>query len=667
MKTQGIDVEFSVIADVVSRKLGELQEGKLYRAAVLGEHLWDVYLNAFPEGTNPVFRERTVHDCSCCRSFIKNIGNVVSIQDGKIVSLWDLAVPYPFDVVFATLAKTVREYRIDKAFYVPQANYGAVVNYETTITGQLTWNHFYCKINSQFVTTDVNGKVAESSAAKHVIERSLKEITTDATDTVIGLIEDSNLYRGQENLDGLRAFRVLQRKYLNIDDSQDQELFVWENHNHRCRTLRNSAIGTLLQDLSEGTDVDTAVRKYEAVVAPQNYKRPKSLITPKMIKDMSAKVTELGYEDSLQRRFATIKDISVNNVLHINNSVRGKTKDGLADLLMPEAGANTFVSKGATEIKVDDFVSDVLPGSTEVVAVVENHMAGNFVSLIAPAVEGSKRLLRWDNDFSWVYQGNVTDAIKERVKRAGGNISAIVRTSLSWFNYDDLDLHMHEPDGTHVYFGNKMGKLDVDMNAGGGHSREPVENIAMNKLKNGSYRFVVRQYSKRESIDVGFVVEFEYAGQVHTFTYDEPLSTGKTVDVFTLRVVNGKVVEVSPSAVVRVGLPAQEIWGIKTGTQVPVDVITTSPNHWDENKDGLKHWFFMLRGCVNPDNARGLYNEFLHPDLYEHRKVFEVLGDKLKCPHSTDQLSGLGFSQGKDSLTVYVTKNKKTRPYKINF
>lgn len=36
-----------------------------------------------PAGTNPIFRERTEHDCSCCRNFVKNLGNVVakSIHD----------------------------------------------------------------------------------------------------------------------------------------------------------------------------------------------------------------------------------------------------------------------------------------------------------------------------------------------------------------------------------------------------------------------------------------------------------------------------------------------------------------------------------------------------------------------------------------------------------
>lgn len=50
-----------------------------------------------------------------------------------------------------------------------------------------------------------------------------------------------------------------------------------------------------------------------------------------------------------------------------------------------------------------------------------------------------------DNNFSWAYTGGITDSIKERVKQAGGNVDGELRISLSWFNFDDLDLHVIEP------------------------------------------------------------------------------------------------------------------------------------------------------------------------------------------------------------------------------
>uniref|UniRef100_UPI001CA4EDCE hypothetical protein n=1 Tax=Clostridioides difficile TaxID=1496 RepID=UPI001CA4EDCE len=67
---------------------------------------------------------------------------------------------------------------------------------------------------------------------------------------------------------------------------------------------RNHSIGTLLIDISEGIELDKAVSRYEKIVAPSNYKRPKAIYTKKMLDEAKKTITELGYMDSLQRRHA---------------------------------------------------------------------------------------------------------------------------------------------------------------------------------------------------------------------------------------------------------------------------------------------------------------------------------------------------------------------------
>ena len=92
-----------------------------------------------------------------------------------------------------------------------------------------------------------------------------------------------------------------------------------------------------------------------------------------------------------------------------------------------------------------------------------------------------------------------------------------------------------------------------------------------------------------------------------------------------------------------------------------------SPNHWDLQGVGNRHYFFILEGCLNPGTPRGFYNEFLKQDLLEQKKVFEALGDKMKVEPSDIQLSGLGFSSTQRNSIVAKVEGNITRTLKINF
>jgi len=238
-----------------------------------------------------------------------------------------------------------------------------------------------------------------------------------------------------------------------------------------------------------------------------------------------------------------------------------------------------------------------------------------------------------------------------------------VRVSLAWHNYDDLDIHCITHRGSHIYFHNKLGVLDVDMNANSRQSRSPVENLQWRQVpEDGVYRIYVDQFSKRENVDVGFEIEVEIDGILRNFSYDNALSNNEKIEVGSISVVRG-VAKFIMGPRMKEGQSTQEKWGLVTGS-VDVDAITFSPNHWGDNEKGALHTFFFLKGAKNPDPVRGIFNEYLRPDLHEHRKVFEQLAAKTKAPFNPKQLSGLGFTAARgDSVTVTVDG----RPYNVSF
>jgi hypothetical protein len=299
----------------------------------------------------------------------------------------------------------------------------------------------------------------------------------------------------------------------------------------------------------------------------------------------------------------------------------------------------------------------------------ENNHVNNLVSLIAPVHSDAKNMFKWNNKFSWSYNGDVTDSIKERVKKAGGSVVGDLCCRLAWNNYDDLDFHMTEPDRSHIYYANKHSKagcLDVDMNAGGGRTREPVENIFYRTTRNmteGDYKLSVNQFNKRDNTGIGFTVEIDANGEMYSFSYDQALSTGNSVNVATINYskANGFTVK----GLVSHTKSSKTIWNVNTNNYHKVNMVMLSPNYWDGEGVGNKHYFFMMDQCRNEESARGFYNEFLMEDLNPHRKVIEIVASKMKTEEDENQLSGLGFSSTiPNSLMVRVDG---TRTMKIIF
>lgn len=684
---------FPVFAKIVAKSFQAIvKQPNAFVADVEGDALYAKYLLAFPEGTNPIFKTNTEHDCSCCRQFIRRAGCVVAIEGGKLRTIWDEAAeeaPAPYNIVATALRDTVRAGTVSDLFRVGQneTSFGASVtrSLDPETKQALTWNHFHTgEIPRSYRAASPDQVRGDYRTTVQVFERGLVELAPDAVETVLGLVQANNLYRGEEHKPSLVQFQKVQREYLSKAAGRERNLFVWANAGNPAARFRNTVIGTLVQDLSEGKDLEHAVKSFETKVAPTNYKRTTALITPGMVKKAMETIETLGLESALERRFATIADISVNDVKWVDGAVKPLMKGGIGDVLMKHAAATGKATKRdderAESITLDDFMTRILPETTGLELLFKNELVGNLVSLTAPVHPEPKQLFKWTNDFAWSYGGNVADSIKERVRKAGGKVDgAAMRVSLSWFNLDDLDLHVHEPPGRalygaqpHIFFGSKRGwtggTLDVDMNAGHGSTREAVENVVWStKPPDGAYRVVVNNYTARETSNPGFVIEVESGGKLTHFTYNKGVRNKQDVAVVTLYVKNGVVEQMEVGdAGITAGNVTQDKWGLKTEQYVKVSAVTLSPNYWGENAVGNKHTFFVLEGAKNDEPARGFYNEFLHPRLEQHRKVFEVIGDKTKCRPTDGQLSGLGFSSTKkESFIVRAQQGKKQRIFNV--
>lgn len=666
------------------------------------DELWETYLNSFTDEQNPIFRVRREYDCSCCRHFIKQIGNVVTITDGIIGTIWDILEAdsdpdygHMLDIMSGYVRHRAITDGIDNVFLSREARLGVHHNFALYPGGERhKFDHFYLELPERFVVKDSvarNAKLNDYKTGMEVFERALREIDMDSLDTVIDLCESNNLYQGDTYYKMVKAFGDYKIAYIEaLKHGVSSKRFAWENSVKAgfdvCR-IRNRAIGTLLVDLSEGMDVEEAVGRYEVVVAPTNYRRPKPIFTKKMLEDAKKTISDLGYLDSLPRRFAKLDDISVNDVLFADRDSVERMKDAgdVFDILSsmtsvkPVGRAKNFDS--APEVSAEEFVNDILPTARNIEAYIENKHARNLVSLIAPVNGESKSMFKWGNSFSWAYAGNLADSdMKERVKAAGGSVTGDLRFSIQW-NEDghdncDLDAHCVEANGDEINFKTYRaprismngGQLDVDIVRPNGEIA--VENITFEDrkhMKPGHYFFGVHQYSG--SALKGFRAEVEYDGRIFKYDYDKPMKVNDMIIVARVYLdINGAftIEHVIPEE----GESTRTIWNVPTNKFVPVSAVCYSPNYWSacNNPCGHKHLMFILKDCISDENPSGMFNEYLVPDLYNHRKVMEALSGQMRVESTDDQLSGLGFAiDRRAELVVKVVNDTDTKVYRIKF
>lgn len=605
------------------------------RANVPGDELWEIYLESIP--TNPIFRERRYFDGNYDKNFIRRIGGLIFIRDGKKSTIWD--VNLKDTNIFVEPVRLLHE-------KVMNAEFGGYFLEKEPVAGHdqnrdekdwsIIWNHFYLRIPSVIFNRNRDMILSDKNTNLQVLRRSLTDVRVEDLDTVLDLIHENAIYRGNEHENTLNMWKNLK---LGYDQASDKEIYLVEKADQYGQIrLRNTVIGSLVNDLFDNVELEPAVRSFEAKVAPANYKRTNSVITAKQVEDAKAKLAELGYLDTIYREFAA--EIPSEHVLF--RTVERPTLTVFDDLV---DDAKKTVKKidqtKIVDVELSQFL-DKLPELHKVellpTAALTSHQ------MVLTKGKDDKSMFKWGNHYAWSYlNSDTTDAIKERVKQAGGNVEGDVRVSLAWSNHDDLDLHCATPKG-HLFFGDKRkasGALDVDMHVSSPFVDNPVENIVwddIHRMPDGQYDFYVDQYTKRENHNQGLQIQVEILGDIKTYSYNGQslplaLTLIKTNDKVEITYVSDKLQLVSETFV-----NADDKF-------IEVTQITKSPNFWEDSV-GNEHVFFITNDFQIEKPVRGFFNEYLDQDLNKHRKVFEIMGQKLKISDGYDSaVRGYGFSR----------------------
>ena len=693
--------------------------GKLFRVELTGNQVWDLYIKSFSKEDDPTFRdpESTYHTCNNCKNFIRRYGNIVAIdKDHNIVTAFDIECEKEFQASAKAISKEISKSKVKEAFFETFEELNSLPYESCSKSNELfqlgmaknvkrytkeeaekfgvvkaneqrTFHHMHLFLPKAFV--DMTGSSSEAVMAnyrdaKNVFERGMEEISLDTLKLVKDLINQGSLLNGEAHLVKIEQIIPYKEAYDKLS-AKEKDNWCWvTSYKMPYAKFKNELIGVLCSELSTGEELNKACVSWNKRVDPANYMKASAPITQKQIAEAKKFAEENGYTESFDRRCATIDDIKASEILHINAG-NGKIKEvSVFDSVKATASQHKRSEfDKLEEVTIAKFMKDILPTCTSVEAFLSNSHNNNMVTLTTAKKDGSKKVFKWDNNYSWTFNGNLAgkSEIKQAVKDAGGNVEGILNFRLAW-NDDkdkgdnsDLDAWASEPDGECIGFSTDYrkdhggrhrspmsGQLDVDnMHPDGKLAVENITWTDSKKMKDGVYKLWVNQYNARNS--QGFKAEIEFDGETYVYEYNKAVKGEVQVAEVTLKKGIFSIKHILPES----GSSSKEIYGVKSNRFHQVNLMCLSPNHWEGNKVGNKHYLFMLKGCKSPVGIRGFHNENLTPDLLKHRKVMEVLGATATVPSEEKQLSGLGFNATvKDELVVKVSGTHK-RMLKIKF
>ena len=672
---------------------------------------------AFPEGSNPVFRDpaSSTHNCNNCNNFIRRYGNIVSIDEkGGLVTMWGAqGIPEPHSEVASQLDALIKSRKIENVFFETFDELNTKLNYEkcnkrqevfrlgvASVIKRYTkeeaekfgvvhedetrvFNHLNVDLPKAFVNS--TGASVESILGNYrdkysVFKRAMEEISLEVLTLVKDLISQGSLLDGTAHLHSINEMIPYKTQFSELKGNKDNWLWnISYALDERTAKFRNTLIGTLCSELAAGDDLNVVCQNWNKRVDPANYMKASAPITKGQIEEAQKFVTENGYLESFDRRLATPDDINVNDIKHIATASKIKPVT-IFDNVKSTATPNREIKfDKVEEIPIDKFMEEILPTCTSVEAFVQNKHEQNFVVLTTTKSESSKPIFKWPNNYSWDFNGNLAGKshIKEAVKLKGGRVDGVLRFSIMWAEDDpsddsDLDAWCLQPNGMKIGFSQKIcpttsGSLDVDiMHPNVMRNKNIVENITwsdIKKMPEGVYKFWVNPYSARGS--KGFQAEIEFNGIIHSYEFKTPVKMDVHVAEVTLK---GGAFEVKHLLASSLSPETpKQIWGIETNSFQKVNLVCLSPNHWGEQAVGNKHYFFMLEDAKTDKDVRGFHNENLAPELLKHRKVLEVLGANNKIAPTAKQLAGLGFNATvKDELILKLT-GSFNRVIKVRF
>lgn len=380
------------------------------------EGIWEAFLAEIPSDL------RQTYTCNACRTFAERFGGLVTIlEDGtQVPVMWYGFAVGPestFRRAMAALETRVTKSRVSGVFLSKESTWG------TPVTGH--WNHFAVSPGASTIfhhaLLSAGQAMAERKEDRGMLARAIAEFPIEVARNAHQLLSAGDaLYRAEKVLGVAAWFLALHEALAAVQDRKKRENLIW-----RAVALappgfahvRSSMIGTLLEDLAGGMGFEAVKSRFDAKMHPLQYQRPTAPPRDGNIAQAEKAVEALKAAGALDRRFATIGDVTAlwvpvaadpkpsNPGTGVFSHLKGSSPGRATAQVEPATQTMTWVK----------FRDTVLPGAESIECHTGFGGGHSYIQLTTAVDPAAPPILQWDredrrNPVSWYLHANGSSA-----------------------------------------------------------------------------------------------------------------------------------------------------------------------------------------------------------------------------------------------------------------
>lgn len=393
-------LEFSNILQAYSANIVAEAERNLFKVKVTKRNvLFELYLNSFEEGHN-----RQWQNCSCCRSFFRRYGGLVTInpETGTTKSvLWnEEIVPEQYKAGVKLLRNIVESAAISEVFYTTDKRLGVVE------AGG--FNHFTMLTNGMMTNIGIAPTAGAASAISQerfkIFKRHLslfKYTAVKATCDLFKTHADLKMYESARNnviwLEDFMLNKVSHAKKI-------ADNFAWyavATQSIGRTSFANTVIGKFIDNIHCGNPLKYTISEFKAMTRPDVYMRPQAPPSAGNVEVAEKLFKELGITSASKRRYLRFDEI-INFVWKPKEIVQTKETD---ERMFGNVKTKVDKEKQSTVLGIIDggkmtwsrFMSTVLPTVDKLHSILQYNTKYSISFYVTASDKDSNPIFKYDS------------------------------------------------------------------------------------------------------------------------------------------------------------------------------------------------------------------------------------------------------------------------------